>query len=77
MKNSSQTQHHRSETKRKEEQKIEEIRKKRGCRMQEAGSQWNSSRMSENSEFRRDCENFAILAKFSLCENFARLAKFC
>ena len=35
MKNSSQTQHHRSETKRKEEQKIEEIRKKK--RMQDAG----------------------------------------
>ena len=55
MKNSSQTQHHRSETKRKEEQKIEEIRKKKedaGCRIQEAGSQWNSSRRSENSEFR-------------------------
>ena len=64
MKNSSQTQHHRLETKRKEEQKIEEIRKKKrmqdvgcrmkdaGCRMQEAGSQWNSSRRSENSEFR-------------------------
>ena len=60
MKNSSQTQHHRSETKRKEDQKIEEIRKKEdagcrmqdaGCRMQEAGSQWNSSRRSENSEF--------------------------
>ena len=27
-------------------------------------------------KFRWDCENFAILAKFSLCENFARLAKF-
>ena len=54
MKNSSQTQHHRSETKRKEEKKIEEIRKKEdaGCRMQEAGSQWNSSHRSENSEFR-------------------------
>ena len=78
MKNSSQTQHHISETKRKEEQKLEEIRKKEdaGCRMQEAGSQWNSSRKSENSEFRWDCENFAILAKFSLCELFARLAKF-
>ena len=39
MKNSSQTQHHRSETKRKEEHKIEEIRKKEdaGCRL-EAGS---------------------------------------
>ena len=40
MNNSSQTQHHRSETKRKEEQKIEEIRKKRmqdaGCRKQGA-----------------------------------------
>ena len=40
MKNSSQTQHHRSETKRKEEQKIEEIRKKEDakCRMQAAGA---------------------------------------
>ena len=40
MKNSSQTQHHRSETKKKEEQKIEEIRKKEDaeCRMQEAGA---------------------------------------
>ena len=38
MNNSSQTQHHRSETKRKEEQKIEEIRKKEdaGCRKQGA-----------------------------------------
>ena len=38
MKNSSQTQHHISETKRKEEQKIEEIRKKEdaGCRKQGA-----------------------------------------
>ena len=38
MKNSSQTQHHRSETKRKEEQKIEEISKKEdaGCRKQGA-----------------------------------------
>ena len=53
MKNSSQTQHQRSKTKRKKEHKIEEIRKKKdaGCRMQEAGSQWNNSRMSENSEF--------------------------
>ena len=42
MKNSSQTQHHRSETKKKEEQKIEEIA---GCRMQaESMEQWNSSR---------------------------------
>ena len=42
MKNSSQTQHHRSETKKKEEQKMEEIA---GCRVQ-AGSreQGNSSR---------------------------------
>ena len=38
MKNLSQTQHHRSETKRKEEQKIEEIRKKEdaGSRLQDA-----------------------------------------
>ena len=27
-------------------------------------------------KFRWDCENFAILAKFSLYENFARLTKF-
>ena len=42
MKNSSQTQHHRSETKKKEEKKMEEIA---GCRVQ-AGSmeQGNSSR---------------------------------
>ena len=26
-------------------------------------------------KFRSDCENFAILAKFSLCEIFASLAK--
>ena len=39
MKNSSQTQHHRSETNNKEEHKIEEIRKKKdaGCRL-EAGT---------------------------------------
>ena len=42
MKNSSQTQYHRSDTKKKEEQKMEEIA---GCRMQ-AGS-WNSSRRKQ------------------------------
>ena len=90
MKNSSQTQHHRSETKRKEEQKIEEIRKKKkedaGCRMQEAGSQWNSSRRSNPRIFamiakislglrklHNHSENFAILAKLRI---FARLTKF-
>ena len=49
MKNLSQTQHHRSETKKREEQKIEEIARWRmqeaGCRMQaESREQWNSSR---------------------------------
>ena len=54
MKNSSQTQHHRSETKKKEEPKIEEIA---GCRMQ-AGSreQWNSSRRMQH----RGTVNFAM-----------------
>ena len=54
MKNSSQTQHRKSETKMKEEQKIEEIARWRmqeeGCRMQ-AGSreQWNSSRRKDGT----------------------------
>ena len=54
MKNSSQTQHHRLETKKKEEHKIEEIA---GCRMQ-AGSreQWNSSRRMQC----RGTVNFAV-----------------
>ena len=62
MKNSSQTQHHRSETKRKEEQKIEEIRKKQdaGCRL-EAGT--NGTMMNSESKIRY-AGIFAIIAKF-------------
>ena len=61
MKNSSQTQHHRSETKRKEEQKIEEIRKKKkeedaGCRKQGANG---------TVAVRVRTVNFAGIAKFS------------
>ena len=54
MKNSSQTQHHRSETEKKEEPKIEEIAR---CRMQ-VGSreQWNSNRRMQH----RGIVNFAM-----------------
>ena len=45
MKNSSQTQHHRSETKKKEEQKMEEIS---GCRVQARSREQNSSRRKQN-----------------------------
>ena len=74
MKNSSQTQHHRSETKKKEEQKIKEIS---GCRL-EAGSNETveAGRMEQylNSDFRNGSKNFAIPAKFSLCHIFAMIA---
>ena len=69
MKNSSQTQHHRSETKKKEEQKIEEIA---GCRL-EARSNGTvaAGRMEQcpNNDFRNGSENFAI------CHIFAMIAK--
>ena len=81
MKNSSQTQHHRSETKRKEEQKIEEIRKKRGCRMQDAGCRKQGANGTVAAGVRT--VNFAGIAKFSQglrkfrnhSENFAIIAK--
>ena len=69
MKNSSQTQHHRSETKRKEEQKIEEIRKKKdaGCRL-EAGT--NGIVMNSEAKIRY-VGIFAIIAKITVhSENF-------
>ena len=57
MKNSSQTQHHRSKTKKKEEQKIEEIA---GCKL-EAGSNRTvvAGRMEQcvNSDFCNGSEN--------------------
>ena len=69
MKNSSQTQHHRSETKKKEEQKMGEIA---GCRL-EAGTVAAGSR---NSEFRYGiAKNFVIPAKFLLCHIFDLIAK--
>ena len=75
MKNSSQTQHHRSETKKKEEQKIKEMA---GCRL-EAGSNGTvvAGRIEQclNSDFRNGSENFAIPAKFSLCHIFSMIAK--
>ena len=81
MKNSSQTQHHRSETKRKEEKKIEKKNSKledAGCRL-EAGSNGTvaAGRMEQclNSDFRNGSENFAIPVKFSLCHIFAMIAK--
>ena len=69
MKNSSQTQHHRSETKRKEEQKIEEIRKKEdaGCRL-EAGT--NGTVMNSEDKIRY-AGIFAMIAKSTVhSENF-------
>ena len=58
MKNSSQTQHRKSETKREEEQKIEEIER---WKMQETG--WRKH--EENWQFRYD-QIFAMIAKFLL-----------
>ena len=69
MKNSSQTQHHRSETKRKEEQKIEEIRKKEdaGCRL-EVGT--NGTVMNSEAKIRY-AGIFAIIEKITVhIENF-------
>ena len=54
MKNSSQTQHHRSKTKRKEEHKIEE---------KEAGSSGNNSQWNSAG-------NFATLGDFAMIANF-------
>ena len=54
MKNSSQTQHHRSETKRKEEQKIEEKK----AWSSGNSSQWNSA------------GNFSTLGDFAMIANF-------
>ena len=53
----------------KKVKKCEVDLKKGGC-----SSKTGKKELARN--FRYDCENFAILAKFSLCENFARLAKF-
>ena len=68
MKNSSETQHHRSETKKKEEQKMEGIA---ACRVQAGSREWNSSRMkqwnnSRNSAKIRYAGIFAIIAKFTV-----------
>ena len=68
MKNSSQTQHHRSETKRKEEHKIEEIRKKKrmqdaGYRMQDAGCRMQGANGIVAAGVRT--MNFAGIAKIS------------
>ena len=73
MKNSSQTQHHRLEAKRKEEKKIENSKLQDGMQ----GTVANGTVAAGSS--RAQCislwhsENFAILAKLG---NFARLAKF-
>ena len=68
MKNSSQTQHHRSETKKKEEQKMEEIS---GCRVQAGSREQNSSRRKQNQWNSDEQEAkicyagiFAIIANF-------------
>ena len=84
MKNPSQTQHHRSETKRKEEHKIKEIRKKEdaGCRMQDAGCRKQGVNGTVAAEVKT--VNFTGIAKISqglqkFCnhsEIFAILAKF-
>ena len=70
MKNSSQTQHHRSKTKRKEEQKIEEIRKKKkdaGCRLE---ARTNGTVMNSEAKIRY-AGIFAIIAKITVhSENF-------
>ena len=62
MKNSSQTQHHRSETEMKEEEKIEEIRKieDAGCRL-EVGTIGTVA--GTVPKFATD-DNFAMIAKF-------------
>ena len=78
MKNSSQTQHHRSETKRKEEQKIEEIRKKKdaGCKKQGVNGTVAAgvktvhfagiAKFSQGlRKLRNHSENFAIIEKIS------------
>ena len=57
MKNSSETQHHRSETKRKEEKKIEKKKKK------EAGSSGNSSQWNIAGNF-STLNDFAMIANF-------------
>ena len=55
MKNLSKTQHHRSKTKKKEEQKIKEIP---GCRVQaRSREQWNSSRRKP-MEFRYNSDKY-------------------
>ena len=63
MKNSSQTQYRKSETKRKEEQKIEE---------NEAGSNGIVANMMNSAENFATRWNFRYHSEFSLCsENFA------
>ena len=81
MKNSNKTQHHRSETKKKEEQKMEGIagcRVQAGSREQGNSSHWNSSRRMQNSEFRYGIAKILQgLRKFrNHSENFAILVKF-
>ena len=75
MKNSSQTEHHRSETKKKEEQKMEKIS---GCRVQAGSREQNSSRRKQNQWNSDEQEAkiryagiFAIIAKIIVhSENF-------
>ena len=88
--NSSQTQHHRSETKRKEKKKIEafQSRKKIGnkiasCRMQDAGSRKQETVAngtvaagSEHSAFRYGIAKISNFARIAKLGIFARLAKF-
>ena len=75
MKNLSQTQHHRSETKKKEELKMEEIS---GCRVQAGSREQNSSSRKQNQWNSDEQEAktryagiFAIIAKITVhSENF-------
>ena len=44
--------------------------------LKKGGCSSKAEEQEQTRDFRYDCENFAILAKFSLYENFDRVAKF-
>ena len=71
MKNSSQTQHHRSETKRKEEKKSEA-----GSKMQGTVANGTVATGSSREPFRYAIEKISNFARIAQLGIFARLAKF-
>ena len=84
MKNSSQTQHHRPETKTKVEKKIKNneagsngtIATEIMEQCLESDFRYGIAKISQGlQKFCNDSENFAIPAKFSLCYIFAMIAK--